>query len=124
MRLHSAALVALTLVAACGSSNGSGSPPTVVSTSPANGATGVAVTAVSKVTFTEAMDCSTLVATFGEPLSGVGVAGGVICNGTSATFAPSVQLEPNAMYVAAVQAGVKDANGNGLAADRRLDLPW
>jgi hypothetical protein len=107
MRLCPATLVALTRVAACGSSNGngSGSPPTVVSTSPANGATGVAVTAVSTVTFSEAMDCSTLAATtLGESLNGVSVAGGVICNGTSATFAPSVELQPNATYVAAVQA--------------------
>jgi methionine-rich copper-binding protein CopC len=120
MRLTSATLVALalTLFAACGSSgNGSGSLPTVVSTNPANGATGVAVTTTSTVTFSAAMNCSTLVATsFGESLNGVSVSGGVLCNGTSATFAPSVQLEPNATYTAAVQAGVKDANGNALAA--------
>jgi hypothetical protein len=119
MRLNSPTFVTLVLVAACssGNGNGSGSPPTVVSTSPANGATGVAVTAVSTVTFSEAMDCSTLAAaTLGESLNGASVAGGVICNGASATFAPSVHLEPNAVYAAAVQAGVKDLNGNALAA--------
>jgi hypothetical protein len=117
MRLQCATLSALVVAAACGNGNGSGSPPTVVSTSPTSGATGVALTAVSRVTFSEAMDCSTLVAaTFGESLDGVSVAGGVLCNGTSATFGPSVALEPNATYAAAVQAGVKDATGTALAA--------
>jgi sugar lactone lactonase YvrE len=118
MRLNLATLGALALLLACGSSgSGSGSPPTVVSTSPASGATGVALAAVATVTFSAAMDCSTLTSTtFGESLSGVNVTGGVICNGSSATFAPSVLLEPSATYTATVQAGVKDTNGNALAA--------
>ena len=75
------------------------------------------MTDVSKVTFSQAMDCSTLVATtFGESLSGVSVAGDIICNGTSATFAPSFQMEPKATDAASMQTGVKDANGNALAA--------
>lgn len=35
-------------------------PPTVLSTSPANNATGVAITATVKVTFSEAMDATTI----------------------------------------------------------------
>jgi sugar lactone lactonase YvrE len=93
-----------------------GSPPTVVSTSPTNGAMDVPATAVTTVTFSEAMDCSTLVAaTFGESLGNVSIAGAVTCSGSTATFTPTLSLEPDATYVAAVQAGVKDLNGNALA---------
>lgn len=95
----------------------SGSPPTVVATSPANGATGVARTTGLTVTFSEAMDCSTLTSSaLGESLGGTSIAGTIGCSGTQATFTPSASLSPDATYVAAVQAGVRDVSGHALAA--------
>jgi sugar lactone lactonase YvrE len=106
----------------CGSSTptptdaGMGTAPTVVSMSPASGATNVAVASVLTVTFSEAMDCSTIVgATFGESEGGVSISGTVACSGAQATFTPTLSLSGGTTYVAAVQAGVKSASGLSLA---------
>src|SRR3990172_923555 len=91
--------------------------PTVVSTSPANAATGVAFDAVITVNFSEAMDCATLTtATF--TLNGAAaVNGNVNCNGSSATFTPSASLAATTAYTATVTTGVRDTAGNALAAN-------
>jgi methionine-rich copper-binding protein CopC len=100
-----------------GGGGGGGSPPTVVSTTPANGATSVALSAALTVTFSEAMDCSTITtATLGATFAGNSVAGTVACTGTQATFTPSAPLAPDANYTAAVQTGAKSGSGVALAA--------
>jgi hypothetical protein len=91
--------------------------PTVVSTTPANGATGVSVSSVLSVTFSQAMDCSTITAaTLGASVGGVAVPGAVTCSGATATFTPSASLTAGTSYAAAVQASVKDPTGLALAA--------
>ncbi len=106
---------------ACGGGGGGGggggtpadtTPPAVTSTSPANGATGVAVNATISATFSEVMDASTITtATFTVS----GVAGTVAYSETTATFTPSGNLANNTTYTATITTGAKDAAGNPLA---------
>jgi methionine-rich copper-binding protein CopC len=92
-------------------------PPTVVSTVPASGATNVAISAGLTVTFSEAMDCTTITSTsFFEALGGTPTPGTIACGGSQATFTPSASLSLAATYTATVQAGVKSTNGLALAA--------
>jgi hypothetical protein len=99
-------------------------PPTVLSTSPANGATAVPITAVVTVTFSEAMD-SASVATGGAftltaTVAGTLVTGTVTYNMDThvATFTPSSPLSNNIGYTATITTGVKDLAGNFMAAPK------
>jgi len=91
--------------------------PTVLSTIPANGDTGVAIGANVTATFSEAMKSSTITtATF--TLTGPGttpVLGAVSYAGTTATFNPTNNLAGNTTYTATITTGVKDLAGNPLA---------
>jgi hypothetical protein len=98
------------------------SAPTVLSTTPVAGATGVSIGTTVTVTFSEAMDSTTinttnlkLVVTAGS----VAVVGTVSYNaGTHvATFTPSAPLLPSTNYTATVTTGVKDSAGNALASN-------
>lgn len=93
--------------------------PTVLSTVPANAATGVAVSATVNATFSRAMDPNTItVATFTLKGPGVtAVAGGVALVGTTATFTPGAPLAFNTLYTATITTGAKDPTGSGLAAN-------
>ena len=112
------ALLLAVFMAGCGGGGGGSSgpspdttAPTVSSTTPANGATGVAVTA----TFSEAMDPATITtATF--TLSGGGaVTGAVTYAGTTATFTPTASLAYSTPYTATITTGARDLAGNALA---------
>ena len=84
-------------------------PPTVRSTSPASGATGVALNTTISATFSETMDTSTITtSTF--TLSG-GITGTVSYNDTSktSTFTPSANLSYSTTYTATITTGVKDS---------------
>ena len=89
-------------------------PPTVTSTSPASGATGVAVDTVVTATFSEAMDDSTITT---SSFTLDGVSGSVTYNsGTyTATFTPSANLSYNTTYTATLSTAVTDVVGNPLA---------
>lgn len=116
--------VLLVVAAGCGSSSkttgptADTTPPTVVSTNPANGATGVAVITAS---FSEAMNASTITtATF--TVTGPGatpVAGTVAYNASTyiASFAPTTALAPSTAYTATITTGAKDVAGNALASN-------
>jgi hypothetical protein len=97
------------------------SPPTIVSTNPANSATGICTNKSVNVTFSEAMDPSTInTATFsvatsaapGTPLAGV-VTYNVLSN--VATFTTTSTLTANTSYVATITTGAKDLAGNALS---------
>jgi hypothetical protein len=91
-------------------------PPTVSSTSPANGVTDVAVDTVVAATFSEAMDSSTITtATF--TVSGSNISGTVTYSGTTATFTPSADLDYDTTYTATITTGAKDLAGNALGSD-------
>ncbi|MGH9690971.1 MAG: Ig-like domain-containing protein, partial [Candidatus Acidiferrales bacterium] len=92
-------------------------PPTVVSTIPANGATGIAVNAAISATFSEAMDHATITAaTF--TLTGPGatpVAGTVTYAGTTATFTPTAVLTTSTLYTTTITNRGKDPAGIPLS---------
>lgn len=93
--------------------------PTVSSTDPASGASGVALNKKIAVTFSEAMDPLTITSanvTVTAP-GGVSVAGAVGFAGTTMTFTPSATLAPNTMFSVAITTGVKDLAGNALASN-------
>ncbi|WP_310163321.1 Ig-like domain-containing protein [Arthrobacter sp. BE255] len=99
--------------------------PTVTDTSPAAGATGVAVSANVTGTFSEAMNASTVTSTT-FTLTGPGttpVSAAVSYNGTGnvATLNPAADLAANTTYTATIKGGsggVKDVAGNPLALDK------
>jgi hypothetical protein len=111
--------------AGCGSDDDPVAPPadtvapTVSSTNPANGATGVAVITA---TFSEAMNASTI-STSTFAVSGPGVTpvvGTVSYNASTyiATFTPTSALTPSTAYAATITTGTRDVAGNALANNR------
>ena len=98
--------------------------PTVTGTAPADGATGVAVTADVTGTFSEAMNTSTITATTFTLAAGTTtVPAAVTYDGTTrvATLNPTADLAAGTVYTATIKGGtggVKDAAGNPLAADK------
>lgn len=94
-------------------------PPTVSSTNPTNFASGVARTVAPTVTFSEAMNASTINgSTITLSTSGAPVAGAVTYDATSrtATFTPSSPLSFSTSYALTVTTGVQDVAGNPMAA--------
>jgi Ice-binding-like/Bacterial Ig-like domain len=114
------AFVLVALAAGCGREQAS-SPafPTVVVTSPANGATGVPLNATVSAGFSSVMAPATInTTTF--TLSGPGgtaVAGAVTYSGTTATFTPTASLAASSLYTATITTGATDPGGNPLAAN-------
>ena len=92
--------------------------PTVVSTNPANGATGVANTASITGTFSEAVQSSTVsTSTFTlKNSAGTSISGTVSlsADAKTATFKSSSSLAASASYTAAITTGVKDLAGNAM----------
>ncbi|GGI75612.1 CBM96 family carbohydrate-binding protein [Pseudarthrobacter scleromae] len=107
-----------------GGGGGDTTAPVVSGTSPAEGATGVAVTADVTATFSEAMDASTVESgTFTLVSGSTTVTATVTLNGAGniATLSPDSDLSAGTTYMARIEggsAGVKDAAGNALASDK------
>jgi methionine-rich copper-binding protein CopC len=100
-------------------------PPTVVSTNPADLKTNVFINEAIAATFSEPIDPTTITAaTFTVTSPGdVAVAGAVNYDTQSdiATFTPSSNLAPNTTFTATITGGVngvKDLAGNALASDQ------
>lgn len=119
------AVVLAALISACGGGTSNGAsgpaadttPPTVAATSPSGSASAVAAGAIVSVTFSEAMDATTLTtASFTLQATGVAVAGSVSANGSVASFTPSAALAAGTVYSAAISTAIKDTAGNALAA--------
>ncbi len=100
--------------------------PTVTSTTPAGGATGVAPNAPITVRFSEGMAAGTITPANLE-LRGPG---GTLVNRTvsydatqqAATITPSAALAASTSYAVTVRTGVTDAAGNALAADHQFSF--
>ena len=93
-------------------------PPTVVSTVPTNGATGVPVTQALTATFNEAMSSATInTSTFTLTGPGGAITGAVTYNssGFMATFTPGTNLAYSTTYRATITTGAEDLAGTGLA---------
>ena len=92
--------------------------PTVLSTTPSNGATGVTVNAGISVTFSEPMSAATITTTtFTVRTGSTAVLGTVSYSGGTATFTPTDNWAYSTSYTATVTTGVKDLAGNALAND-------
>jgi hypothetical protein len=93
-------------------------PPTVISTSPVNGVTGVDVNTTITADFSEAMDASTInTGTFTVNDVTGSIAGTVSFSGTTATFTPATDLDHDTTYTATITTDVTDLAGNQLEAD-------
>lgn len=91
-------------------------PPTVSSTSPANGAASVAIKSAITATFSEAMQSSTInTDTFTVSDGSDTVSGTVSYNDTIATFTPSGSLSNSTTYTAKITREVRDSGGNTMA---------
>jgi Bacterial Ig-like domain len=113
-------LFVLVVLAGCGREHAqSPALPAVISTSPANGATGVVLNTAVSVGFSVVMAPATInTSTF--TLTGPGgaaVTGAVSYTGTTATFTPASALAPKTVYVATVTTGAQDPTGAALAAN-------
>jgi hypothetical protein len=92
--------------------------PTLISTDPANGATGVALNKKAAATFSEAMDPLTITtSTFTLQQGATNIPGAVTYVGTTATFSPASSLASSTTYTATITTGAKDLAGNALASN-------
>lgn len=96
-------------------------PPTVISTVPANGASGVATNQAISATFSVAMDPATITSsTFTLSGQGGGVVAGVVtyvAAGAVAIFTPTAQLTPSTAYTATITTGIQDLQNTAMAAN-------
>lgn len=91
-------------------------PPVVHSTDPASNDTAVALNQKIAVTFSKAMDVTTLTTTsFKLKKGSETIAGLVSVSGATGLFTPTVNLLPNTLYTASVDTTVTDLAGNALA---------
>ena len=88
----------------------------VSSTSPANGATEVAVNTTITATFSKAMDASTITTSFTVSTGGSNISGTVSYNSTTktATFTPSGNLSFPTTYTATITTDVRDSAGAAI----------
>lgn len=92
--------------------------PTVQFTVPGNNDANVPVNQKLAVTFSEAMDPSTIsILSFMVKIGPLIVPGTVVYRGLTATFTPDVNLLPHATYVATISNSVRDLAGNLMAED-------
>ncbi len=90
--------------------------PTVISTTPASGATLVTTTTDVMAVFSKPMDPLTInKTTFLLTKDGVAVSGTVTYTGVTATFRPASNLAPNATYTASITTTAADLAGNTLS---------
>ncbi len=89
--------------------------PEVISSTPADNSLGRSINTTIQATFNEEMNPSTInTATFTVTKGTAPVSGTVSYAGTTATFTPSGNLEPNTVYTGTITTGAKDPAGNAL----------
>ena len=92
--------------------------PLVISTDPANGATGVVLNKKIAATFNEAMIPSTINnTTFLLKQGTTAILGTVTYSGTTAVFSPSANLISNTIYTATITTDAQDLSENPMAND-------
>jgi len=92
--------------------------PTVVSTDPANNATGVLLNKVPAATFSVPMDPLTITSTtFNVKQGATAVTGVVSYTGSTASFTPASPFASNTIYTATITTGAKNVPGTPLAND-------
>jgi hypothetical protein len=122
--LLAAALIALVVIAAAlayfayQSQNqpSSGTAPTVTNTSPVYASTGSPINTKILVTFSTAMNPSTITTSTFTLKHGTTTDTGIVSYiGVTATFSPSANFAANTVYTATITTGAKDAAGHALA---------
>src|SRR2546425_6441697 len=92
------------------------SAPTVLSTAPIHAATGSPINTKILVTFSTAMDPSTITTSTFTLKHGTTTDTGVVSYvGVTAIFIPSANLATNTYYTATITTGAKDSSGHSLA---------
>ncbi len=97
---------------------GSLTAPTVISTDPANNATGVVLNKIISATFSEVMNPLTINATTFTLMQGSTVVSGTVAysaSGSIANFTPTVNLSPGTVYTATITTGAKNPAGTALS---------
>jgi len=93
--------------------------PAAGATDPLDQAIGVAQNKIVALTFSVAMDPSTITSsTFMLKQGTTSVAGAVTYSGTTASFTPTSPLAANTVYTATVTTGAKDMAGDAIAANK------
>jgi hypothetical protein len=110
------AMLMVVLISACKQDDEPAVRPTVSSTDPENNATNFSISANITATFSIAMDPATLTnAKFTVKKDGTVVVPGITeYSGTTASFNPSEDLEPNSLYTATITTGVLSTTGLGM----------
>ncbi|MCC9166445.1 Ig-like domain-containing protein [Pontibacter harenae] len=92
--------------------------PVVVSTDPANSATGVMLSKAIAASFSVPMDPQTLNSTtFTLKQGATAVAGTITYSGTTAVFTPTANLTANTVYTGTITTGAKNTEGNPLVSN-------
>ena len=92
--------------------------PTVLSTDPSNGATGVSLNKVITATFSGNMDPSSISNTsFLVKNGSTVIPGSVSYTGVVATFVPTSSLAENTLYTGTITTAAKDVAGNTIASN-------
>jgi hypothetical protein len=94
-----------------------GSSPSVVSTTPANGARDVPFSSTIHVVFSELMEPFSIQDAFLLISPSGTVAGNLVQNGVEWIFTPSAQLKPQTTYTILISKSAEDLAGNTLAGD-------
>ena len=125
-RVLGLSLVVAGLLPSCGGGGGASSgnqgggnadttPPVVLSTNPANLATGVPLNATLSASFSEGITSASPATAFTLAQAGTAVPGTVSFAGGTASFAPTARLGASLAYTASLSPGIKDLAGNPLA---------
>ncbi len=92
--------------------------PTILSTNPANSAINVGINTTVGITFSEAMNSSTInTSTITLNQGATTISGALSYTGNTATFTPSTSLLAGTIYTITITTGAKDIAGNALAAN-------
>ncbi|KUO59120.1 hypothetical protein APF79_10890 [bacterium BRH_c32] len=91
--------------------------PLVNFTDPLNAATNVIMNKIITVTFSKAMDVSTMATAFKLMQGTATIPGTVTYSGTTASFTPTSNLAPNTIYTGTVSTAAKDIAGNALSSN-------
>ena len=91
--------------------------PSVVATSPANGATNVPLNDIITVTFNQQINPATINSSSFKINGTIPLAGTITYSGVTATFVPTTALPINTTFVGTISTAVKDLSGNALQQD-------
>ncbi len=98
--------------------NPTSEPPSVTTTNPVDGATGVSTSSSASVSFNMPMDSTSITSdTFSVKGPQGAVSGAVAYGGVAATFTPQEQLQPLTLYTATVTGAVKNSSGLAMGND-------